>query len=78
MVYRLPVKFKVSVFSFLLSCLMSFIVSGVAIVQTLGIEAGFMQHWLTAWLSSWIVAFPAVMIVAPLVEKMLPYIVRGD
>jgi len=76
--YRLPAKFETFVFSFLLSCFMSLIVSGIAIFQAVGIEPVFMQQWLIAWLSSWVVAFPIVTVVAPLVEKLLPYFVKHD
>lgn len=74
--YRFPAKRKRIVFSFMLSCLMSFLVSGIATYQTLGVNPEFIQSWIRAWLSSWVVAFPIVTIVAPLVEELLPFFVK--
>jgi hypothetical protein len=55
----------------LLSGLMSLLVSGVATWNAVGLIDGFSAKWLSAWLGSWAVAFPAVMVVAPLVRKIV-------
>ena len=67
---KLPAKFELPLFALLLSGLMSFLVSGVALMRTLG---GLPEWtaWIHAWLSSWLVAFPAVMLIAPLVRKIV-------
>jgi hypothetical protein len=68
---RLPVRFEPPLFALLLSGLMSLLVSGVATWNAVGLIDGFSAKWLSAWLGSWAVAFPAVMVVAPLVRKIV-------
>ena len=67
---KLPAKFELPLFALLLSGLMSFLVSGVALIRTLGALPEW-TAWIHAWISSWLVAFPAVMLIAPLVRKMV-------
>jgi hypothetical protein len=55
---------------------MSLLVSGVATWNALGWRADFGTEWLRAWLGSWAVAFPAVMVVAPLVRRVVARWVR--
>jgi len=68
---KLPARFEHPLFALLLSGLMSLLVSGVATWSALGGHGGFAAKWLGAWLHSWLVAFPAVMVVAPLVRKVV-------
>lgn len=56
-------------FGFLLSGMMSFIVSGIATARAIGLDDGFLPVWLGGWLSSWAVAFPVVLVVAPLARR---------
>jgi len=67
---KLPAQFELPLFALLLSGLMSFIVSGVALVRNLGALPEW-AAWINAWLSSWLVAFPAVILIAPLVRKIV-------
>jgi hypothetical protein len=56
---------------------MSFIVSGVAMLRTLGLHEGFIASWIAAWLPSYAVAFPAVLVVAPMARRLMATIVRA-
>ena len=67
---KLPAKFELPLFALLLSGLMSFLVSGVALMRTLGTIPEW-TAWGHAWLSSWLVAFPSVILIAPLVRKIV-------
>ena len=67
----LPAKYAPILFGLLLSGLMSLIVSGVSTVGVLGIKAGFFGAWMANWASSWAIAFPAVLVVAPIVRRMV-------
>lgn len=60
----IPACFAPLVFSFLLSILMSCLVSGVAVLNTAGLGDDFSSLWLTAWLKSWMVAFLAISVLA--------------
>ena len=68
---RLPARYELPLFALLLSGLMSLLVSGVATLNAVGPVDGFAAKWLGAWLGSWAVAFPAVMVVAPFVRRVV-------
>lgn len=70
-----PARFEPIVFGLLLSGFMSLLVSGVATLLALGLAPNLVPAWLGAWLSSWVIAFPAVLVVAPLVRGVLARIV---
>lgn len=74
----LPKRFEHLAFGFLLSGMMSFIVSGLSTAIAAGINPHLPVMWLGAWLPSWAVAFPAVLIVAPLARRILRRIVVAD
>ena len=64
-------------FGFLLSGMMSFLVSGISTARALGFAhvasdpGGFLGLWAGNWASSWVVAFPVVLVVAPMVRKIV-------
>ena len=67
----IPKRFAPVVFGFVLSGLMSFIVSGLSTLRTVGLADGFLALWLGNWAMSWAVAFPVVLVVAPLARKIV-------
>ena len=67
----IPARYAPILFAFLLSGMMSFIVSGVAIMRAVGFNATLPQAWLGGWLPAWCVAFPCVMILAPVTRRMV-------
>ncbi|PWR03866.1 DUF2798 domain-containing protein [Meridianimarinicoccus roseus] len=58
-------------FSLLLSGMMSFLVSGISTLRTVPLDPDFVGVWMASWISSWAVAFPAVIVVAPLARRMV-------
>ncbi|MBF9035888.1 DUF2798 domain-containing protein [Rhodobacterales bacterium HKCCE2091] len=64
-------------FGFVLSALMSLIVSGIATLRTAGLAEDFPSLWLAAWLPSWFIAFPTVLVVAPFARRLVGMIVRA-
>ena len=66
---RLPARYAVLVMPLLLSILMTFVVSMVSTLRSIGLAPGFMVIWLGAWGLSWLVAFPTLLVVLPLVRK---------
>lgn len=62
-------KYAPMLFSLLLSGLMSFLVSGISTFRVGGVTPEFPGLWISPWLTAWIVAFPVVMVVAPLARK---------
>lgn len=68
---KIPANFAPILFGFFLSGLMSLIVSGIATWRALGVDLDFPMRWTTAWGASWAVAFPTVLVVAPLVRRLV-------
>ena len=68
----LPKKLEPIAFGLLLSGMMSFIVSTISTYLAIGSLSGL----LGAWISSWAIAFPAVLVVAPLVRRILKSVVK--
>ena len=71
----LPAKYSQLTFSFFLSIFMSCVVSGVSVLNTTELVDGFYSLWMTAWFRSWIVAFPTILIVAPLTHRLVKKLV---
>jgi len=62
----LPPKFAPLLFGFILSGLMSLLVSGISMLRSTGLVPGFAGLWAGTWLTAWLFAFPVVLLVAPL------------
>jgi hypothetical protein len=62
----MPARYAPVLFGFILSALMSFLVSGIATLRNAGLVDGFLSIWIGAWLPSWLIAFPVVLVVAPI------------
>ena len=73
----IPARFAHLTFSFFLSGMMSFIITGVATLRAIGLSADFVHLWLTAWSVSWLIAFPAVTVVAPAARALSKLVLRS-
>lgn len=67
----IPARFEPLVFGFVLSGLMSFVVSGIATLRVTGLVAGFPGLWFGAWLTAWVFAYPVVLFVAPVARRIV-------
>ncbi|MGB2468392.1 MAG: DUF2798 domain-containing protein [Candidatus Puniceispirillaceae bacterium] len=74
----IPAKFAQLLFSFCLSIIMSCVVSGVATLNAAGLDDGFAALWLATWYKSWIVAFPTILVVAPLTRRLVARLTRNE
>lgn len=75
----IPARFAHLTFSFFLSGMMSFIITGVATFRAIGLSGSLLHLWITAWPISWLIAFPAVTIVAPVARRLSTMVTRkGD
>ncbi|MGX5734640.1 DUF2798 domain-containing protein [Bosea thiooxidans] len=72
---RLPARYAAVVMPFILSVLMTFVVSGIATLKALGPTAEFLQTWPSSWALSWLVAFPTLLLVLPLVRRLVAFVV---
>lgn len=62
-------KFAPMLFGFILSGLMSLLVSGISTFRAVGAVPHFMALWTSGWLTAWVIAFPVVLFVAPLARQ---------
>lgn len=68
---RLPHRAAPTLFGLVLTGLMTLLVTAVATLRTIGLAPDFTALWLAAWLPSWAVAFPVVLVVAPLTRRLV-------
>lgn len=73
----MPARFAPLLFGFILSGLMSFVVSGIAMLRNAGLVDGFFGLWVNAWLPSWAFAFPVVLFVAPSTRRLVGMMVKA-
>ncbi len=71
-----PLRFAPVLFGLILSGLMSLLVSGIATCRNAGSVDIFLDLWIGAWLPSWLIAFPVVLVVAPLTRGVVQRLVR--
>jgi hypothetical protein len=74
----IPARFAPIVFGFMLSGLMSLLVSGIATWRAAGMSDDFVGLWMLSWANSWAVAFPAVLVVAPITRKLVGKLVKHE
>ena len=67
---KLPAKWALIIIPFILSFLMSGIISFINMLRTLGWIEGFISLWLHNWMISWAFAFPIVLLLLPFVRKL--------
>ena len=67
----IPSKFAPLVFGFILSGLMSLLISGVSTFRALGPGPLFLGAWPGVWLTAWAIAFPVVLVVAPVTRRLV-------
>jgi hypothetical protein len=73
----IPSRFAPAAFGFILSALMSFVVSGISTFRNAGPVDGFFGLWVGAWVPSWLIAFPIVLVVAPVARRIVNGLVRA-
>ena len=73
---RLPARFAGVVMPFVLAILMTFIVSGISTLKSVGAAPAMPAAWMGAWAVSWLVAFPALLVLLPVVRRIVALIVE--
>lgn len=67
----IPRRYAPLLFGFLLSGLMSLLVSGISTYRAATSAGQFIDLWIGAWLTAWLVALPAVLVAAPVVKRVV-------
>jgi len=73
----MPARFAPVLFGLILSALMSLLVSGISTFRNAGLVDGFLVIWISAWLPSWLIAFPVVLVVAPVARRLVGFLVKA-
>lgn len=73
---RLPARYAGILMPLVLSILMTSVVSAVATIKNLGIDQGFIGHWMSAWGLSWLIAFPTLLCALPITRRLVMTMVR--
>lgn len=71
---KLPARYATIISPLVLSLLMTFIVSFISTLKSLGFQPGLPAIWLTAWGLSWLVAFPTLLLVLPVVRRIVGWL----
>lgn len=71
----LPRKFAPLLNGWLLSGMMSLLVSAISTFAAIGPAADFLAVWTRAWLTAWGFAFPAVLVAAPIARRVVALVV---
>jgi hypothetical protein len=72
----MPARYAPILFGFVLSALMSLLVSGVATARNFGFVDNFVSLWIGVWWPSWLIAFPVVLVVAPIARRLVGLVVK--
>ncbi len=75
---RLPARYAPILGLVVLSLFMTCIVSGISTLRSIGLAPNFFEVWPVAWAMSWCVAFPTLMVVTPLVNRIVAGLVEGE
>lgn len=73
---RLPSRYAAFVMPLILSVLMTFVVSAISTLKSLGPTPAFLATWPAAWALSWLVAFPTLLVVLPMVRRIVALVVE--
>jgi hypothetical protein len=73
---KLSARYTAIVLPLLLSLLMTFVISGVSTLMSLGPTRAFVVTWPAAWALSWVVAFPTLVVLLPLVRRIVALVVE--
>ena len=74
---KLPARFAPIVMPFLLSLLMTCLVSLISTTRSFGFTQELLRLWPGSWALSWLVAFPVTLLVLPIVRRVTSALVDG-
>lgn len=73
---RFPARYAGILMPFILSIIMTMVVSAVATVKNLGMGPHFISDWLSAWAMSWVIAFPTLLMALPITRRLVRLLVQ--
>lgn len=75
---RIDRKHQRTVFAFFMALLMSCLMSFVITLFNVGLVPGLPALWLRAWMFAFTVAFPAILVIAPVVQRLVELVMKSD
>ena len=77
MAYKIAYRYRTVLFALIMSASTALIVSGVIIYLRIHPQTHFIQIWLGAFVTAWPIVFVAILIIAPLVNRLLNLFVEN-
>lgn len=74
---KLPARYAAIIVPLIVSLLMTFVISGISTLKSLGPTPAFMATWPAAWALSWLVGFPTLIVVLPLARRIVALVVES-
>ena len=71
---KISPRYSNLLFGGMLSMIMVTVISGAVVFVTQGFGPDFLAHWLKGFATAWPIAFPTVLVIAPLVRKFVTYL----
>ncbi|MBX9676076.1 MAG: DUF2798 domain-containing protein [Methylotenera sp.] len=68
---KIAYRYRTMLFAFIMSACTAMIVSGIIIFMHIKSHVHFLEKWLGAFVTAWPIVFIAILIIAPLVNKLL-------
>lgn len=75
MMAKIPKKFRAIVFAAIMSLFTVLIVSCILTFRHYGLASDFLVHWLSGFATAWPLVFVAILLVAPMVNKLVDQLV---
>lgn len=76
--YKIAYRYRSVLFALIMSCNTALIVSGIIIYLHSVTTVHFIKQWLGAFITAWPIVFIAIIIIAPIMNKMLNLFVERD
>ena len=70
-------RYETLLFQFLISAIMSCLVSATVSLINLGFDAFEFLRWFETWMIAWSVAFPSIVITSPVVGKIVKKLIKS-
>ena len=77
MAYKIAYRYRTALFALMMSASTALIVSGIIIFLRIQPQTDFIKVWLGAFVTAWPIVFVAILIIAPLVNRLLNLFVEN-
>ena len=77
MAYKIAYRYRTALFALMMSASTALIVSGIIIFLRIQPQTDFIKVWLGAFVTAWPIVFVAILMIAPLVNRLLNLFVEN-